>query len=479
MQESEIFAIKGKIVGGIFALTTRTFLLQIISFSATVVLTILLTPEIFGIYYVVSAVIAFLAYFSDIGFAAALIQKKEEPSDDELATVFTIQQLLVGSLVLTAFILAPFFANFYNLSSSGVFLLRALIIAFFLSSLKTISSVLLERKLEFSLLVIPQLLETVGFYLVAIVLAYRGFGVDSFAWAALTRGIIGLLAIYIVSPWKIRLGVNINAIKQLLTFGVPFQTNSILALVKDDLMTIFLGKILPFTEIGYIGWAKKWAEVPLRLIMDSIIRVTFPAYSRLRENSAVLKSALEKSFFALSLVIFPASSLLILTVHPLIYIIPKYQKWEPAIFSFYIFTIVSIIAAFSTTSVNAMNALGKIKITLILMVLWTVLTWTLIPGLVPIFGFNGVSVAFLLIAVTSFIPIFITKQIVHFTFIAHVYKPFFVSMLLLTGSYLLQQSFSNIFGVILSVVVFTILYGLFLIKWYRQDLLTYMRLIVS
>ena len=39
-------------------------------------LTIFLTPAVFGLFYVVSAIVAFLGYFSDVGRSAALIQKK-------------------------------------------------------------------------------------------------------------------------------------------------------------------------------------------------------------------------------------------------------------------------------------------------------------------------------------------------------------------------------------------------------------------
>lgn len=475
MQESDIVKVKGKIVAGIIALTTRTFLLQVIAFSSTVILTILLTPSIFGIYYVVSAVISFLAYFSDIGLAAALIQTKDEPSQDELATVFTIQQILVGSIVVISFFLAPFFASYYNLDEGGIFLLRALSLSFFLSSLKTIPSVLLERKLEFSRLVVPQLAETTGFYLVAIILASLGFGIDSFSWAALVRGAVGLVAIYIVSPWRISFKVDIATMKELLSFGIPFQANSLLALVKDDLMTIFLGKVLPFSQIGYIGWAKKWAEVPLRLIMDSIVRVTFPAYSRLQSHTEVLKKALEKSFSLLALVVFPTSSLLILTVHPLVYTIPRYLKWESALFSFYIFTIVSIFAAFSTTCVNALNATGKIKTTLILMIMWTTLTWILIPVGIRMFGYNGVSLAYLAISLTSVIPIIIVSQLIHFSIIPHVYKPLLASLLLLAPALFFQKITNGVIGVCISIGIFVLFYSLFLFRWYKQDVLQYIR----
>ncbi len=424
MDETNIESIKKKSVTGILALTSRTFLLQLIAFGATFLLTIYLTPSVFGIFFVVSAVISFLSYFSDIGLAAALIQKKEEITDDDLTTTFTIQQLLVLPIVLVAYFLSSRIGLFYGLDSDGVVLFQALVISFFFSSLKTIPSVLLERSLKFHILVIPQIAETLGFYIVAVVLASRGLGVASFTYAVLTRAIVGLVLMYIVSPWKIKIGIEKTVAKRLLKFGIPFQLNSFLALLKDDLMTVFLGKILPFAEVGYIGWAKKWAEVPLRLIMDGVIRVTFPAFARLQHSKEILGRAIEKTLFGLAITILPISVGLLFFIDPLVKLIPKYGKWEPALFSFSLFVLASILAAFSTPLTNALNAVGKIKITLLLMVSWTIATWVLTVTLVHYIGFNGVAVA--LFILTSSLPIVValTKKVAVFSFVSMVKWPF-------------------------------------------------------
>ena len=428
MEEIDIATIKKKSLTGILALTSRTFLLQIIGFASTFLLTIFLNPATFGIYYVVSAIISFLSYFSDVGLAAALIQKKEMLTEDDLSTTFTIQQMLVLPISVIVFIAAPYIASFYGLDSSGVFLLRALVVSFFFSSLKTIPSILLERKLNFNRLIIPQIAETVGFYAVAVTLAWRGFGITSFTYAVLTRAIIGLVIMYIVSPWKISFGITKPIAKRLLKFGVPFQFNSFLSLLKDDLMTVFLGKILTFTEVGYIGWAKKWAEVPLRLIMDSVIRVTFPAFSRLQDSKEHLGSAIEKILFGLSTTMFPISVGLLFFIGPAVQLIPKYSKWEPALFSFALFVIASILAGFSTPLTNALNAVGKIKTTLYLMVFWTISTWILTITMTHFFGFNGVSMSLVVLTSTLGLVVWLGKKIANFSFTNSVKWPFLAAL---------------------------------------------------
>ena len=57
----------------------RTYFIQAYTFFATFILTILLSPEVFGIYLVAIAFINILVYVSDVGLAAALIQIKKEP----------------------------------------------------------------------------------------------------------------------------------------------------------------------------------------------------------------------------------------------------------------------------------------------------------------------------------------------------------------------------------------------------------------
>src|SRR3989344_3054018 len=93
-QELDIELIKKKAISGVVTFTLRTFFIQAFT------LTILLSPEIFGVYFVVLALINLLIYFSDIGLAAALIQKKEEPTRKDLVTTFTIQQSIILILVL-------------------------------------------------------------------------------------------------------------------------------------------------------------------------------------------------------------------------------------------------------------------------------------------------------------------------------------------------------------------------------------------
>jgi O-antigen/teichoic acid export membrane protein len=428
--EISLEAVKKRAVKGVVVLTGRTFLLNLLSLIATGLLTVFLEPEQFGVFWIVSAVVNFLAYFSDVGLAAALIQKKEKVVDEDLKTTFTIQQALVVFLLLILFLGTPILSRIYSLSYDGRLLLYALGVSLFLSSLKTIPSVLLERELDFGKLIIPQVLENLVYNIVAVILAWKGFGLRTFTYAVLARGFVGLVAIYLLRPWTPGFAFSKKALKKLLRFGVPYQLNTFLATLKDDGMTAFLGGILGASGIGLLGWAQKWAYMPLRLFMDNVLKVTFPAFSRMQEAKEDLKRSVTRSMFFVCFLVFPSVIGLIILAPFLVKIIPRYEKWEPALIPLFLISLNTLFAAATTQLTNLLNAIGKIKITFKLMVMWTVLSWLLVPGLAVKYGVNGAAAGYALVASSSIVAIYIARRFVDFSLIDSVIKPLSASLVM-------------------------------------------------
>lgn len=422
MEDFDLNIVAKKSVKSLFALVSRTFLVQILGIVASFVLTVYLSPESFGIFFIVSSLVVFLNYFSDIGLAASLIQKKEEPTVQELRTVFTVQQAIVFLVIIPLFVLSPQITRFFHLNNQGFFLIIAFLVSFLLSSLKTIPTVLLERRLDFHRLVVPQIAENLAYNLALIILAVAGYGVTSFTVAVVLRGIVGLIAMYYVQSWPIGLAYDKTIFKRLLSFGLPFQANSILAMFKDDLINVYVGKILPLVQVGYIGFAQKWAFLPLRLFLDNVIKIIFPSFSRLQNDEKALKLLIEKSLFMISFFIFPTAVGFIMLSRFFIEFIPKYSKWEPAILALAFFSLNTVFGALTSPLTNFLNSIGKVKITLYFMIGWTVLIWVLTPLLIKVYGYNGVPIASFIVAASTFSVIPIVRKYIKFSFFGPIYK---------------------------------------------------------
>ncbi len=445
--------VKKRVVSGAAILTVRTIFIQAISLVATALLTIFLEPAEYGVFFLVAAVVSFLAYFSDIGFAAALIQKKEQLTKEDLRTVFTAQQVLVVSLLVIVFILSPLIAGFYKFNTESVYLLWALAFSLIVSSFKTIPSVLMERKLQFNKLIIPQILETIAFNVVVVLLAWKGFGVNSFTYGVIARSLTGLVSTYVIQPWLPAISFSLSAFKSILKFGLPYQMNVFLAMVKDDGMTLFLGGILGPAGVGLLGWAQKWAYAPLRFFMDQVIKVTFPAFSRLQDNRKELSDLVSKSIFFICLLVFPSLVMLVLVAPTLVIIIPKYIKWSPALFALSILTITSGLAAITTPLTNTLNAIGKITLTFKLMIMWTVLTWAFVPALSFLYGINGAAAGFSLVGLSSVIALYLVAKHVDINYLQSVGKPLLAAALMGLTVFIIRNFFSASFGQVIVMVI--------------------------
>jgi len=465
MEEFNFYYIAQKSVKGFFALISRTFLVQILTTITGFILVAYLAPSDYGVFFIVSSMVVFLTYFQDIGLAASLIQKKENITLPELRTVFTVQQLLVLVFIIPALLFSSHIARFYTLSDDGYLLLVALLISFFISSLKTIPTVLLERNLDFGKLVIPQILENVSYNICLLYFAVGGYGVMSFTIAVAVRSIIGLVAIYAISPWKIGFALEKESLKKLLSFGVPFQAHSLLALVKDDLLNIYIGRVLPLSHVGYVGFAQKMAYTPLRLVMDNVIKITFPSFSRLQHDKQALGIAIEKSIFLISLVIFPAVAGMILTSPYFVRYISKYNQWEPALMSLSIFALTTLVSSIVTPITNFLNAIGKVKITLYFMVGWTIATWIFVPLFINLFGFNGVAYASLGITISSILAIFISRRYVRFSIISPLVPGMAATLIMIISFFILQHFITSLVSLMGIVIVLIVMYagGVFLV----------------
>ena len=465
-------------VRGILSLMSRTFIANIISFIAFLVITSVLQAREIGIYTAVIAIQRVISFFTDFGLGAALIQKKDDLKQEDITTSFTVQATISLLIFVIILLLSQPLAGFFKLNQEAQILLLVLVFTIFLSSFKTIPSILLERSLNFSKLVIPQIAESFVFNGILVALVLGGYGISSFSWAFLISGLIGIPIYYIISPWKIRIGISLKSLGYL-KYGLQFQAKNILATIKDDLLTVILIRFLSFTQIGYIGFAQRLAFYVYRYVVDSVTKVTFAAYSRAQHDLSFLKNAIEKSLFFVSASMFPILAGLIIVSPYLVRFYPNWSnKWEPAVFSIVFFCLNAVISSLSGILVNVLDATGRVRVTLKLMVMWTVLTWTLTPILIALYGYNGVSVASFLVSMTIVYTIFLVKKVVNFRLISSIIKPVISTIIMMVVVYIfsaisVKDLLSLIFVILMGGMVYFVVLFMLAGKELKADLVRF------
>ncbi len=467
----KIKELKKKTITGVGVFFVQTIFLNLLGLITNFVLMFYFTQEDFGIYGFVIQIIGLLNFFSDIGLASSLIQKKQEPTEADYQTVFFIQQVLSWTIVIVIFLILKTNFVYNKVGAVGNWILVSLAFSFPLASLKTIPSIKLIRKLNFTTLVIPQIVESVFFNLILIFMAIANFKAYSYVVAILVRSIVGVVVIYWLCPWKIRLNFCKKNFHQLIKFGFKFQINDLLARIKDQFFYLFLGVKLNLGEFGFLNWAKGWSMYPYNLTVQNILNITFPTFTRIQDNKKLLQRAIEKSIFFITLVIFPILITMCLFIYPLTSLVSRYQKWQPALLSFVLFTASVGLAAFSSPLTNALNAIGKINQTLKLMIFWTIATWILSPILMYFYGFNGVAWAALIISFSSFLPVLLVKKEVPFNFWSNINIQLLSSVLMISFGILTLKFWSqNMASFLLGIVVVNLFYLLMLLLFGRKKL---------
>ncbi len=424
---------------------------------ANFILTYMLGPHTFGVYIATLSTLSFLNYFSDIGLAASLVQKKEIDEKD-IITTFTIQQIMIIVLLSAGFMLRGFIQWWYNLPPEGVELYVVLLISFFFSSLKTIPSILLERQIQFQKIVLVQGVENTLFYVVVSVAALYGLGIQSFTIALLVRSLAGLILMYILSPWMPKIGISMKSARHLLSFGLPFQTNTLLALVKDDLLIIYLGRVLGLDALGLIGWAKRWGEAPIRIIMDNVNKILFPVFSRYQDDQKKVSRMMEIALRYQTMILLPLYAGAVLLLDIVVDIIPKYGKWAPALPLFYLFCLSALLSSYSSPFINLFNATSKIRISFYLMIFFTVSTWLLTPFLSIRFGMIGYPLTLVILSLTCIYTYIISKKYITINISQQIIPPLVSSLFMSLFIILIRALTSDLSALTLSIIGGAVLY---------------------
>lgn len=421
--QSQIPNIKQKGLFGILYFLGNSTYSAALGLAANLAFTIFLKPAEYGLYFIVLSIMTIFGYFTDLGLAASLVQKKN-PQEEEFYTAFTIQLVLVTGVVFVGFLLIPLIVYIYHLSNEGIALYRAMLLSLFVLSFKSIPSTRLERQLEYSKIVLTQAIENTIFYTISIALLFSNFGIYALAIGVIVRSFVGTFFMYYFTRWRPMLAFNTIHARSILRFGIPFQSNVILAFLKDDLLNLYLASRLGLTNFGYMGWGKKWAEAPLRIILDNTNRVLFPILSKFQDQKDKIAGMIEKNIFYNSLILMPIFAGAYFAMPLFVLVVPRYQKWEIAITSFSFFLLSSLFVSFITPCINVFNAIGKVKTSVGFMILWIFLNWLTVPLLVTTYGFTGVSVAFSINALSFLLVLYELKKQVNFRFLHAIYHPF-------------------------------------------------------
>jgi lipopolysaccharide exporter len=260
-----------------------------LGFIRTIILAHLLAPHDFGLLGIAMLAIATLETFSQTGFQAALIQKKENV-ESYLDTAWTVSAIRGVILFLILFLCAPIIAKFFN-SPQATLVIMVIAVSTLLSGFRNIGILFFQKELEFNKQFFYELSATLVDLTVAITLAFMLRNVWALVWGGLAGNFMRLLMSYILHSYRPRIRFEKENFQGLFGFGRWVLGSSILIFLITQGDDIFVGKMLGVTALGFYQMAYLISNLPATEITHVISQVTFPAYSKLQDDLPKLREA--------------------------------------------------------------------------------------------------------------------------------------------------------------------------------------------
>jgi len=336
-----------------------------INFLSNLVLARLLMPEDFDCIGMLAIFLAVSNIFIQGGLGAALIQKKN-PSRLDYSTVFYWNLVFAVVFYLLLFAMAPAVARFYGLPILQP-MLRVQSSVLIIQSFAIVQITQLQKQMNFKALAIRNMEAALAGTLIAIPMAFKGYGAWSLVASAIVAAVVNVLLLWKMSSWRPTLEFSLASLKQLFSFGGLMLLSSLAETLYTNLQGLIIGKRFPAGNLGYYMQAKKLEEVPVTGLSSIVNDVTFPAFSSLQDDPEKLLAGMRKSTKALAFANFPMMILLIIIALPLITLLYG-AKWETSAPYFQILCISGLIYTLNTLNTNIIKALGKGKIYFIIQI---------------------------------------------------------------------------------------------------------------
>lgn len=344
------------IVKGLVWSSFEKLSVQIIQFIIGIILARLLTPSEYGIIGVLLVFIAFMQIFIDSGFSKALIQKQDR-SEIDYSTVFFINGLISIVCYVLLWFSVPWIADFYK-NPELINYTRVIGFVLFFYALFAIPNTILTIRLDFKVLAKINFFGNLISGVIAILMAYYGYGVWALIWQQLIRAILLVLLSWLFVRWKPLLVFSKESIKRLFAFGSKLLYASILGMIINNFTNLFIAKLSSTKDLGYYTRGAQFADVVYGTTSSVLDSVLLPVFSKSQNDLPLLVSYFKTFIRSVSLLIVPIFFLLAFVSKPLVLLLLT-EKWLPVVPIMQIFCFARLITIIAGLNITVLYAIGR------------------------------------------------------------------------------------------------------------------------
>jgi len=351
-----VSSLKQKAISGATWSLTGRILQQGSQFVFGIILARLLLPAEYGLVSMAMVFVIVLQVFIDSGFSAAIIQRKNLTNTD-LSTVFYINLILSTLAYIILFFSAGEIAEFYN-EPQLLKIVRVLSLLVFLFALSIVQNSLLTRDVNFKLRTRIEFTSQVLSSIIAIFLAYKGYGVWALIWKTLFNQIFINIQLWFQNNWFPSLEFSKSSFKELFSFSSKLLLSGLLDTIYRQLYRLVVGKFYPAAELGFYTRAEQFKNLPSQTISGALMSFLLPVFSKMQDEPERLKKAALKVIKIVMFFNINAMIVMGIIADPMIHVLLG-DKWSGAIPYLQLIVLVGVFFPMHAINVQILAALGR------------------------------------------------------------------------------------------------------------------------
>ncbi|MDD2286704.1 MAG: MOP flippase family protein [Paludibacter sp.] len=349
-------SLKQKTVSGLLWSFIDQFANLGITFIAGIILARLLSPREFGLIGMITVFIAVSESFINSGFSSALIRKKD-CTDTDFSTVFYFN-LVAGILFFfILFFSAPAIAGFFDEPQLEA-IVQVLGIILIIDSLTLIQRTILTKRIDFKLQARISVIASLGSGIVAIVMAFNGFGVWSLVAQRLLRQGLNSFFLWLWNRWRPLWVFSKQSFKELFGFGSKLLVSGLIDTLYRNIYYLVIGKYFSAQELGYYTRAEGFNNLPSQNLNSIVSRVTYPVLSSMQDDIPRLRNNYQKLIRSVMFITFILMLGMAAVAEPMIHTLIG-AKWEPAIIYLQMLCFVGMMYPLHALNLNMLQVQGR------------------------------------------------------------------------------------------------------------------------
>jgi len=372
--------------------------LQGVGFIVSIVLARLLAPEEFGLLAIITVFINLASVFLDFGFSTALIQR-QDIKEEHYSAVFYLNVVMGFVLATIVFLLAPLIGRFYS-NEVLANVTRLMAVGILISSFGNVMRARLRRVMDFKSMSLASIYAAIISGLLAMYLAFKGYGVWSLAVQSVVNQLLANVFLYFFCKHKIRFKLNLLALIDLWPFSSRIFFSGLLDTIFLNIDALIIGKLINPATLGYYQRAKSLEYFGFRYTASTLSSVLLPGLSSLQDDHVKLRQVVLNIFQLLLFVSFLGSGLLLVGGREFIIILFS-AKWEPSVTYFQILIAGAFASQVFSLFYNVLLSTGNVKKYLLINIISKGLLFINF-GVLLLFGLNSYLVGFVIIQILTY-----------------------------------------------------------------------------